>query len=180
MSVGLSVTLVSRAKMAAPIEMGVRRFRHMTVSVHTLLVHVLSIQPVSVHWMSISVQSLSVHTKYRYNQLRYINVNLGTSIFNWKTWVKLKVEAMLIEVDSTDRSGVLISNSAFRGWFHISRCSNIRNVHCDGAGVQLPFKRPQLHKPGRQRWRVCWRWFAIWSACGDRCLMSWTRTFNCT
>jgi len=41
------------------------------------------------------------------------------------------------------------------------------------------FKRPQLRKPGRRRWRVCWRWFALWWACGDQCLMSWTRTFNC-
>jgi len=34
---------------------------------------------------------------------------------------------MLTEVDSADSSGILISNSAFRGWFCSSRSSKIRN-----------------------------------------------------
>jgi len=84
------------------------------------------------------------------------------------------------EVDSADHGGVLILNSAFLRWFCSSCSSNICNVHCDGAGAQRPFKRPQLHKPICQRWCVCWRWFALWSAGGDQCLMSWTRTFTCT
>ena len=54
-----------------------------------------------------------------------------------------------------DCSGVLISNSAFPGWFRSNRSSNICNVHCEGAGAWRPFKRPQLGNPGRQRWRVC-------------------------
>jgi len=57
---------------------------------------------------------------------------------------------MLTEVDSADHSGVLILNSAFRGWFRSSRSSNNRSMHCDGAGARRPFKR-------RQRWRVCRR-----------------------
>jgi len=39
---------------------------------------------------------------------------------------------MLTEVDSADHSGILILNSAFRGWFRSSRSSNNRNVYCDG------------------------------------------------
>ena len=36
-------------KSPAPDGIGVRRFRYMTISVHTLSVHVFSVQPVSVH-----------------------------------------------------------------------------------------------------------------------------------
>ena len=64
---------------------GVRRFRYMTISVHTLSVHVFSVQPVSVHWMSISVQSLSVHTKYRYSPLRYIKCQFRYKHLRHKT-----------------------------------------------------------------------------------------------
>jgi len=67
---------------------GVRRFRYMTISVHTLSVHVFSVQPVSVHWMSISVQSLSVHTKYRYSPLRYIKCQFRYKHLQYKTTSK--------------------------------------------------------------------------------------------
>ena len=77
---------------------GVRRFRYMTISVHTLSVHVFSVQSVSVHWMSISVQSLSVHTKYRYSPLRYIKCQFRYKHFRYKSTLilhKLKVFCML-------------------------------------------------------------------------------------
>jgi len=125
-----------------------------------------SVQSVLVHWISISVQSLSVHTKYRHSQLWHINVNFSTSVFGTKV------------LTNRSQAARCDLNSAFRGWFRCS--SNSHNVHCDEAGAQRPFKRSQLRKPGRLRWRVCWRWFALWSADGDQCLIPWTRTFNCT
>jgi len=67
---------------------GVRRFRYMTISVHTLSVRVFSVQPVSVHWMSVSVQSLSVHTKYRYSPLRYIKCQFRYKHLRYKTTSK--------------------------------------------------------------------------------------------
>jgi len=49
-------------------------------------------------------------------------------------------------VNSVDHSGVLILNSAFRGWFRSSHSSNIHNVHCAGAGKRHPFKRLHLRQ----------------------------------
>ena len=60
-----------------------------------------------------------------------------------------------------------------------SRSSDIRNMHCDEAGARRPFKRPQLRKPGRQRWHAFVRFLltlifalSLWSANDDQCLMS--------
>jgi len=116
--------------------------------------------------------------QYRYSHFRYIQnigiVNFGTCQFQCKR-LRYKSSNEPISGDGA----LWLLNNAFRGWFRSSsRSSNIHNMHCNGAGTRHPFKRPQLRKPGRRRWRVCWRWFALWPAGSDQCLMSWTRTFN--
>jgi len=74
-------------------------------------------------------------------------------------------------------------------WQQVASCKRgltfAIKVHCDGAGARRPFKRPQLLKPGCQRWRVC-PFFVDVDSLSDRLAVKynvwrrpWKRTFNC-